>query len=161
MIPESPRWLIVAGRDEDARAVLASIEADTADERVADIKHSIRTGHKPSLKDVWGGAFGFLPIVWIGIGVAVFQQLVGINVIFYYSSILWQSVGIDQSNSLLISLSTSIVNIIGTVLAIVLIDRVGRKPLALVGSGRHGGLTGRGRLGVLLQDGERRRHLDP
>jgi SP family sugar:H+ symporter-like MFS transporter len=64
----------------------------------------------------------------------VFQQLVGINVIFYYSSILWQSVGIDQSSSLLISLSTSIVNIIGTVVAIVFIDRIGRKPLALIGS---------------------------
>ena len=81
-----------------------------------------------------GGRFGLLPIVWIGIGVAVFQQLVGINVIFYYSSVLWQSVGIDQSNSLLISLSTSIVNIIGTVVAITLIDRIGRKPLALIGS---------------------------
>jgi SP family sugar:H+ symporter-like MFS transporter len=134
MIPESPRWLIVAGRDDDAHAVLASIEGDTADQRLADIKHSIKTDHKPRLRDVFGGPLGLLPIVWIGIGVAVFQQLVGINVIFYYSSILWQSVGIDQSSSLLISLSTSIVNIVGTVLAIALIDRIGRKPLTLIGS---------------------------
>jgi len=134
MIPESPRWLITAGRVERAREVLASIEESTADARVADIQHSLRTEHKPRVRDVIGGRFGLLPIVWIGIGIAVFQQLVGINVIFYYSSILWQSVGIDQSNSLLISLSTSIVNIIGTIIAMALIDRVGRKPLALVGS---------------------------
>src|ERR1700749_3307460 len=55
MIPESPRWLIVAGRDDDARAVLASIEGDTADQRLADIKHSIKTDHKPRLRDVFGG----------------------------------------------------------------------------------------------------------
>jgi SP family sugar:H+ symporter-like MFS transporter len=75
-----------------------------------------------------------LAIVWIGIGLSVFQQFVGINVIFYYSSLLWQSVGIDESNSLLISISTSLVNIVGTVVAITVIDRIGRKPLALIGS---------------------------
>jgi MFS transporter, SP family, sugar:H+ symporter len=134
LIPESPRWLVAAGRIDDARAVLTTIDGDGVDERLDDIQNSIRTGHKPKLSEVLGGRFGLLPIVWVGIGVAVFQQLVGINVIFYYSSVLWQSVGIDQSNSLLISLSTSIVNIIGTVVAITLIDRIGRKPLALIGS---------------------------
>ncbi|HLS02310.1 MAG TPA: MFS transporter, partial [Beutenbergiaceae bacterium] len=57
-----------------------------------------------------------------------------INVIFYYSSSLWQSVGIEESDSLLLSLFTSMVNIVGTVIAILLVDRVGRKPLLLVGS---------------------------
>lgn len=76
-----------------------------------------------------------LPIVWIGVGLSAFQQLVGINVIFYYSSSLWQSVGIEESNSLLLSLFTSIVNIIGTFIAIGLVDRIGRRPLLLVGSG--------------------------
>ncbi|HEU5427962.1 MAG TPA: MFS transporter, partial [Actinocrinis sp.] len=63
-----------------------------------------------------------------------FQQFVGINVIFYYSSLLWQSVGINEANSLLISVSTSLVNIVGTIVAILVIDRIGRKPLALIGS---------------------------
>jgi MFS transporter, SP family, sugar:H+ symporter len=134
MIPESPRWLVVVGRIDKALKVLTRIDESTADERVGEIQRSLRTDHKPRLRDVLGGRFGLVPIVWIGIGVAVFQQFVGINVIFYYSSILWQSVGIDQSSSLLISLSTSIVNIIGTIVAIALIDRIGRKPLALVGS---------------------------
>ena len=65
---------------------------------------------------------------------SVFQQFVGINVIFYYSSLLWQSVGYNVANSLLLSVSTSIVNVIGTVVAISVIDRIGRKPLVLIGS---------------------------
>src|SRR5699024_12727209 len=55
-------------------------------------------------------------------------------IFFYYSSSLWQSVGIEESDSLLLSLFTSMVNIVGTVIAILLVDRVGRKPLLLVGS---------------------------
>ncbi len=134
LIPESPRWLITKDRLEQARGIVADLEGDNVEARIAEIQHSITTDQKPRLRDIYDRRFLFLPIVWAGIGIAVFQQLVGINVIFYYSSILWQSVGIDQSSSLLISLSTSVVNIIGTVIAITLIDRVGRKPLALVGS---------------------------
>ncbi|MGW1030194.1 sugar porter family MFS transporter [Streptomyces sp. NPDC002577] len=135
-IPESPHYLIASGRPDQARAALHDVEGEKADTeaRISEIEHSLRTGHKPQLRDLFGGRFGLLPIVWAGIGLAVFQQLVGINVIFYYSSMLWQSVGIDQSGSLLISLSTSIINIIGTVVAVLFIDRIGRKPLALIGS---------------------------
>jgi MFS family permease len=64
----------------------------------------------------------------------MFQQLVGINVAFYYSSTLWQSVGINPSGSFFYSFTTSIVNIIGTVIAMVFVDRIGRRPLALIGS---------------------------
>ena len=66
--------------------------------------------------------------------IAALQQFVGINVIFYYSSSLWQSVGIDESSSLLLSLFTSIVNIVGTLVAIALVDKIGRKPLLVIGS---------------------------
>ena len=135
-IPESPHYLVKAGRRQEARLALIDIEGPEADieTRLADIENALRTDHSPRLRDVLDRRFGLLPIVWAGIGLAVFQQLVGINVIFYYSSILWQSVGIDQAGSLLISLSTSIVNIVGTAVAILLIDRIGRKPLALIGS---------------------------
>ncbi|WTT38912.1 sugar porter family MFS transporter [Kitasatospora sp. NBC_00085] len=136
MIPESPRYLISAGRLDEARAVLAEVEGRNADTdaRIAEIQGLIDSDHQPRFRDLLGGRFGLLPIVWVGIGLSVFQQLVGINVIFYYSSILWQSVGIDQSNSLLISFIGSVINILGTVVAILLVDRIGRKPLALIGS---------------------------
>ncbi len=135
-IPESPRFLIADRREEQARKVLREVEGPDVDldARVAEIRAVLDTSHKPRARDLLGGRFGLLPIVWIGIGASAFQQFVGINVIFYYSSFLWQSVGINEGNSLLISLSTSIVNVIGTVIAISLVDRIGRKPLALAGS---------------------------
>ncbi|MFF2330467.1 MULTISPECIES: sugar porter family MFS transporter [unclassified Streptomyces] len=135
-IPESPRFLISVGKTDRARRILSEVEGKNVDldARVAEIETAMRREHKSTFKDLLGSRFGFLPIVWIGIGLSVFQQLVGINVAFYYSATLWQSVGIDPSESFLYSFTTSIINIIGTVIAMVLVDRVGRKPLALVGS---------------------------
>ena len=81
-----------------------------------------------------GGRFGLKPIVWLGILLSLFQQLVGINVIFYYSTTLWQSVGFDESQALLTSTFTSVMNIVATIIAILLVDRVGRRVMLLVGS---------------------------
>ncbi|MCD2464151.1 sugar porter family MFS transporter [Streptomyces sp. MBT42] len=137
-IPESPRFLISVGRIDRAKEVLSEVEGKGVDldHRVAEIDRAMRSEHKSTFKDllVASSRFRLLPIVWVGIGLSVFQQLVGINVAFYYSATLWQSVGIDPSSSFFYSFTTSIINIIGTVIAMVLVDRVGRKPLALVGS---------------------------
>ncbi|WP_406173841.1 sugar porter family MFS transporter [Streptomyces sp. NBC_00996] len=135
-IPESPRFLISAGKDERAREVLKEVEGDKVDlnARVAEIEHAMKSEHKSTFKDLLGGSFFFKPIVWVGIGLSVFQQFVGINVAFYYSSTLWQSVGVDPTDSFFYSFTTSIINIIGTVIAMIFVDRIGRKPLALIGS---------------------------
>ncbi|GAA3778684.1 sugar porter family MFS transporter [Streptomyces phyllanthi] len=135
-IPESPRFLISVGKDTRAREVLADIEGkDTdLDARVAEIELAMRREHKSTFKDLLGGSFFFKPIVWIGIGLSVFQQFVGINVAFYYSSTLWQSVGVDPAESFFYSFTTSIINIVGTVIAMIFVDRIGRRPLAVIGS---------------------------
>jgi MFS family permease len=89
---------------------------------------------RPDFSDLRGPFLGLLPIVWVGIMLSVFQQAVGINVIFYYSAALWQQVGFSESDSLKITVITSIINILVTVVAITTIDKVGRRVLLLVGS---------------------------
>ncbi|MEU2516906.1 sugar porter family MFS transporter [Streptomyces syringium] len=135
-IPESPRFLISVNKIDKAKAVLADVEGShiDLDARVNEIELAMRSEHKSSFKDLLGSKMGFMPIVWVGIGLSVFQQLVGINVAFYYSATLWQSVGIDPSDSFLYSFTTSIINIVGTVIAMIFVDKIGRRPLALVGS---------------------------
>jgi MFS family permease len=86
------------------------------------------------LSDLRGPVLGLLPIVWIGIVLSAFQQFVGINVIFYYSSVLWQAVGFSERNALAITVITSVTNIVTTIVAIATVDRFGRRPLLVAGS---------------------------
>jgi SP family sugar:H+ symporter-like MFS transporter len=76
----------------------------------------------------------FRPIVWVGIGLASFQQLVGINIVFYYGAVMWQSAGFTENDSLLINVLNGGASILACFIATALVDRVGRKPLLLVGS---------------------------
>jgi len=133
MIPESPRYLVAKHRDEKARAVLRSIIGSAAEAKVEEIRQSFASEHSARFSDL-RGRFGLLPVVWVGIGLSVFQQLVGINVIFYYSSVLWQAVGFSERDSLVITVITSLTNILTTFIAIATVDRFGRKPLLIIGS---------------------------
>ena len=134
-MPESPRFLLARGRVDEARAIFARLvpPADL-DKTVKDLTGAIESDRKNKGASIAGKALGLQPIVWIGIILSVFQQFVGINVIFYYSTSLWRAVGFDESNSLLIGVITSVTNVLVTLIAIWLVDRVGRKPLLLVGS---------------------------
>ncbi|MGO1318049.1 MAG: MFS transporter, partial [Cellulomonadaceae bacterium] len=102
-LPESPRYLVAHGREENAVAVFAwvsGVDEATARTTVAEIRSSL--GHEPSssLRTLRGNALGLMPIVWAGIGVAVFIQASGINAVFVYSSSLWRSVGFSESGAL-------------------------------------------------------------
>ncbi len=133
-IPESPRYLVATGRHDEARDVLGGVLKTGVDNRMSEIRRTVIQDRRSSFSDLRGPALGLLPIVWIGILLSVFQQFVGINVIFYYSSSLWQQVGFSESDSLTITVITSITNIAVTLVAIATIDQFGRRRLLLVGS---------------------------
>jgi MFS transporter, SP family, sugar:H+ symporter len=134
LIPESPRFLIFRGKHERARQVFARIGAD-AERLVRQVEQSLKGEHRPRLSDlIIPGTRRIAPVLWVGMGLAAFQQFVGINIIFYYGEILWKAAGATEQWALRINVLTGLVNILATIPAILLVDRIGRKPLLLVGS---------------------------
>jgi MFS transporter, SP family, sugar:H+ symporter len=134
MIPESPRYLVAQGRETEAAKVLAKVEGGDVRAKIAEILQTVLRERKPRLSDLLSRSGRLLPIVWIGMGLSVFQQFVGINVIFYYSSVLWQAVGFTERDSLWITAITGAINILTTLIAIAFVDKFGRKPLLILGS---------------------------
>ncbi|MFP2926177.1 sugar porter family MFS transporter [Pyxidicoccus sp. 3LG] len=134
VIPESPRYLVAKGREREALDVLRDTLGAAAPLRLVEVRASLRADRPPRHADLKGPRFGLLPVVWVGIVLAMLQQFVGINIIFYYSSVLWQAVGFSEHDSLLITVITSVTNILTTLIAIAFVDRLGRKPLLIAGS---------------------------
>jgi sugar porter (SP) family MFS transporter len=136
-IPESPRYLVLKRRSDQAQDVLAKLSGEEAAKtKVAEIDASLAADHhKPTMRDLVDPATSRIrKIVWVGIGLATFQQLVGINVVFYYGAVLWQSVGFAESDALLINIISAGLSIAAVTVTLLLVDRVGRKPFLLVGS---------------------------
>ncbi|NWK97984.1 MFS transporter [Sphingobium lactosutens] len=137
VIPESPRYLVARGQEERAHEVLTRLfGAEAATRKVAEIRASLAADHhRPKLSDLISKTTGKVrPIVWTGIGLAVFQQLVGINVVFYYGATLWEAVGFSEDNALQINILSGVLSIGACLGTIMLVDRIGRKPLLLIGS---------------------------
>ena len=134
-IPESPRFLVAAGKNTKALSVLTSLMGESASAKLAEIQNTLAgSHHRPRLRDILDSKTGIRPIVWVGVGLAALQQLVGINVVFYYGAVLWQAAGFSEQDSLLINVVSGGVSIAACLVATFLVDRVGRKPLLLVGS---------------------------
>jgi sugar porter (SP) family MFS transporter len=133
-IPESPRYLVKRHQEARARQVLSRVMGGDVNAKVRDIARTLREDRPVRLHDLRGHRLGLLPIVWVGILLSVFQQFVGINVIFYYSSSLWQAVGFSENDAMLTSVITSVTNIVTTLVAIALVDRIGRRRLLLAGA---------------------------
>jgi len=134
-IPESPRFLVVKQKTGEASSVLSKLYGSNAKNKLTEIEASLSDDHKPQLKDLIDKSSGKLKsIVWIGIGLAALQQLVGINVVFYYGAVLWQAVGFSESDALLINVISGAISIAACVVALAVIDKVGRKPLLKWGS---------------------------
>lgn len=135
-IPESPRFLVVRGLHDSARDVLTKLYGSLeADQKLLEIKQSLsESSDRPKLSDLKSPDGKVRSIVWIGIGLATFQQLVGINVVFYYGAVLWQAVGFSESDALLINIISGAVSIGACILTILVIDKIGRRPLLQWGS---------------------------
>jgi SP family xylose:H+ symportor-like MFS transporter len=129
LVPETPRYLMLKGRKEEARTVLLRlVTPDEAEKEVEDIEVSLAQHHSGRLF-----SFGFA-VVAIGIMLSVFQQWVGVNVVLYYAPEIFKSMGLSTHASLLQTILVGSVNFIFTVVAILTVDRLGRVPLQIIGA---------------------------
>ncbi|MGI9050702.1 MAG: sugar porter family MFS transporter [Rubrobacteraceae bacterium] len=131
-LPDSPRWLVKENRNDEARRVLERVRNDE-DEINEEMKSMEEAEQREEAG--WGELLKpwVRPMLIVGIGLAMGQQLVGINTIIYYAPTIMQSTGLAPGNSILATLVVGVVNVIFTVIAFLLIDRIGRRPLLLIG----------------------------
>jgi SP family xylose:H+ symportor-like MFS transporter len=127
LVPESPRFLVLKNQENKALALLERINPANAQKVLAEVKESLKESRAPWL------SFGGLVIV-IGILLSVFQQFVGINVVLYYAGDVFRSMGSENDTALLQTIIVGAVNLTFTVVAIVTVDRFGRKPLMVIGA---------------------------
>jgi sugar porter (SP) family MFS transporter len=132
-MPETPRYLVHAGDEKEAREVLEDLPGDERpDERIEEIRDVEQEQAGTGLRGLWEAKW-VRPALLVAIGLAVFQQLVGINTIIYYAPTTLTNVGFAKTSAIYANLIIGVVNVLMTLIAIRLVDRVGRKPMLFAG----------------------------
>jgi sugar porter (SP) family MFS transporter len=135
-VPHTPRWLMQQNREDDARAVLDELRAGDRDSdvegEIEDIKEAAREEQSSRLGELFKGRLR--PLLWVGLGLAIFQQFVGINTVIYYAPTILSDTGLTKSASITQTVFVGVTNVVFTVVAVLLLDRVGRRRLLLVGT---------------------------
>jgi sugar porter (SP) family MFS transporter len=131
LMPYSPRWLAERGREDEARAVLERThKQEDVDEELESIKKvASEEGH---LRDLLGASVR--PMLIVGLGLAIFQQIVGINTIIYYAPTILSFTGSSASSAIGQTVAIGVTNLVFTIVAILLLDRLGRRVFLLVGT---------------------------
>lgn len=133
-LPESPRFLVSIGKEDEALRILRSTGSDdNPEERVDEINRSLN-GHRPRLADLRDDKYILRPVVWLALAFAFLIQMAGINNILLYATQLWETVGFSGNLSIFIPVVTSMIGIVMTLVGMSIIDRVGRRPLLLWGA---------------------------
>jgi len=132
-VPETPRWLVKNGLKQDALSILTKISGSAAaNQEIEEIESTFKCEKNSGLKVLFSKTYR--PVLFIGILIAVFQQVTGINSILYYAPVIFKETGLSTASSLLQTIGIGVVNVISTFIAIGLVDRVGRKKFLLIGS---------------------------
>lgn len=131
-IPESPRWLVLKSKETSALNTLKRIYGtDKANEQVADLKNLVRSETKSDWKILFQP--GFRVALFIGVSLAILGQFMGVNAVLYYGPSIFQQTGLSEGDSLYYQVIVGLVNFGSTVLAMVVIDKIGRKKLVYYG----------------------------
>jgi MFS family permease len=135
-VPQSPRWLIMKGRFSEALDIMKTVgDEKVAEKVVAEIQESVLLDSAPkekiSIKELFVPSMKL--VMTIGIGIAILQQIVGINCVFFYAPMIFEQSGIGTDASFIQAILVGLINVVFTIVAMALIDKLGRKPLLVIG----------------------------
>lgn len=135
-VPRTPRWLMEHGKEREAREVLKKLRGSDPnadiDQEIRDIKDARDKERSTTLRDLLKP--NIRALIWIGAGLAIFQQFVGINTVIYYAPTILSKTGLTNSASITQTVFVGVTNVVFTIIAVLILDRVGRRKLLLIGT---------------------------